>query len=140
MTNMWWIRLNAALGSLVVTLGFWLIWGELPLVVTVLIGLAVAAFLVWQSGTIGAVWAWATLFLGLESLAWPVVTMVQVRMAATEPTEQQMGLILTAMLFGLFSAIFWMTFAYGIFKWMRKKAEEAVDPVDLAKPVKRRSR
>jgi hypothetical protein len=27
------------------------------------------------------------------------------------------------MLFGLFSAIFWMTFAYGIFKWMRKKAQ-----------------
>lgn len=133
---MWWIRLNAVLGSLVVTLGFWMIWGELPLAMMVALGLAVAGLLAWQSQTIGAVWAWATLFLGIESLAWPIVTMVQVRMAEAEPTEQQMGLILTAMLFGLFSAIFWMTFAYGIFKWMRKKADAISEP---AKPLKGKS-
>jgi hypothetical protein len=35
-----------------------------------------------------------------------------------QPTDQQMGLILTSMLFGLFSSIFWLTFSYGIFKRM----------------------
>jgi hypothetical protein len=134
---MWWIRLNAVLGSLVVTLGFWIIWGELPLAMMVALGLAGAGLLAWLSQTIGAVWAWATLFLGIESLAWPIVTMMQVRMAEAEPTEQQMGLILTAMLFGLFSAIFWMTFAYGIFKWMRKKTDSTSEP---AKPTKGKSR
>ena len=120
----WSIRLNAVLASLVVTLGFWLAWAELPVVVTLSVGLAVAIVLVWRAPTIGAVWAWATLLLGLESLAWPLVTMVQVRLSSTEPTEQQMGLILTAVLFGLFSSIFWLTFSYGIFKWMRRKADE----------------
>jgi len=119
------VHLNAVLGSLVVTVGFWLIWGEIPPVLAVVSGLLVAGFLIWQGSTIAAIWAWVTLFLGLESLTWPVVTMVRVRMTATEPTEQEMGLILTALLFGLFSAIFWLTFSYGLFKRMKQKEEEA---------------
>ena len=121
---MWSLRLNAVLASVAVTVGFWLIWEALPVSLAVLTALVVAGFLVWKSETTGTVWAWATLCLGIESLAWPLVTMVQVRMTASEPTEQQMGSILVAMLFGLFSAIFWTTFAYGLFKRTKKQMEE----------------
>src|SRR6185436_4967146 len=81
-----------------------------------LIAGGVAGFLIWQGRTIGLVWAWATLLLGLESLAWPIITMVQVRLATTEPNDEQMGTILSAVLMGLFSAVFWITFSYGFFK------------------------
>ncbi len=118
----WMLRLNAVLGSLVVTVGFWLIWGELPLGLAVALALGLAAFLTWQGTSVAAIWAWSTLLLGLESLAWPIVTMVQVKMSAAEPTEQQMGAILTSVIFGLFSAIFWMTFAYGIYRWVKREA------------------
>ncbi len=122
------LQLNAVLGSLVVTLGFWLVWGQLPVLLFALVGLGVAAFLLWRAETIGAVWAWATLLLGVESFAWPVATMVQVKLTSdqgAQPTDEQMGLILTAVLFGLFSSIFWLTFSYGLFKRMvwRKESE-----------------
>lgn len=126
---MWVVRINAVLGSLVITLGFWLIWGELPLPVSVAAALVVIGFLVWQGSTIAAVWAWVTLLLGLESLAWPIVTMVQVRMALDEPTEQEMGTILTAVLFGLVSSIFWLTFSYGIYKRMVRGETKAVEAI-----------
>lgn len=125
------LQLNAVLGSLVVTLGFWLVWGQLPAVLFALAGVGVAAFLLWRAETIGAVWAWATLLLGVESFAWPVATMVQVKLTAdqgAQPTDEQMGLILTAVLFGLFSSIFWLTFSYGLFKRMVwKKADAGKD-------------
>src|ERR1051325_1101007 len=41
--------------------------------------------------TIGLVWAWATLLLGVESLAWPIITMVQISSITTEPNDEQMG-------------------------------------------------
>lgn len=119
------IHLNAGLGCLVVTVGFWLIWEEIPLALAVVWGLLIAGFLIWQGSTIAAVWAWVTLFLGVESLTWPVVTMVRVRRTAAEPTDQELGMILTALLFGLFSSIFWLTFSYGLFKRMKQKEEEA---------------
>ncbi len=118
---MWTPQLNAVLGSLAVTVGFWLTWGEMPLALTVVVALCAAAFLTWQGSSIAVVWAWATLLLGVESLAWPIVTMVRVRMAVAEPTDEQMGQILIAVLFGLLSSIFWLTFAYGIFKWVWRK-------------------
>lgn len=126
---MWMVRINAVLGSLVVTLGFWLIWEEFPLTFAVAMALVVAGFLVWQGSTIAAIWAWVTLLLGLESLAWPIVTMVQVRMALAEPTEQQMGGILTAVLFGLVSSIFWLTFSYGIYKRKVRGETQAVEAI-----------
>ena len=76
-----------------------------------------------------AIWAWVTLLLGLESLAWPIVTMVQVRMVLAEPTEQQMGGILTAVLFGLVSSIFWLTLSYGIYKRMVRGETQAVEAI-----------
>ncbi|MEW6247260.1 MAG: hypothetical protein AB1555_11200 [Nitrospirota bacterium] len=113
---MWPLRLNALFGSLVVAVGFWLIWGALPLAWTAALVLAALGFLLWRGRTIGEIWAWSTLLLGFESLAWPIATMIQVRLTTTDPTNEQMGAMLTAILFGLFSSIFWITFAYGLFK------------------------
>lgn len=128
------LRLNAALGAAVVTIGFWLVWGDLSPASALLAAFGVAAFLLWRASSISEVWAWSTLLLGVESFAWPVVTMVQVRTATSEgaqPTDQQMGLILTAILFGLFSAIFWLSFSYGIFKrmvWKKPEPGESSEP------------
>lgn len=121
----WSLQLNAAIGSLVVTFGLWLVWGEAPVIALVAVALLLGVLLSWGSSSLAAVWAWTTALLGVESLAWPIMTMVQVKLAAREPTEQEMGEILTAMLFGLFSSIFWLTFSYGIFK---KFVRAAPDP------------
>jgi hypothetical protein len=117
MVTTWWSpQLNALLGSLVVAAGAWLAWDSFSPWEVFLVAGGVAAFLIWQGRTIGLVWAWATLLLGLESLAWPIVTMVQVRSTTTEPTDEQLGAILSAVLAGLVSAVFWITFSYGFFK------------------------
>ena len=117
MVTTWWSpQLNALLGSLVVAAGAWLAWDSFSLWEVFLVAGGVAGFLIWQGRTIGLVWAWATLLLGLESLAWPIITMVQVRSITTEPNDEQMGTILSAVLMGLFSAVFWITFSYGLFK------------------------
>jgi len=117
MVSTWWNpQVNALLGSLVVAAGAWLAWDSFSLWGILLVAGGVAGILVWQGRTIGLVWAWTTLLLGLESLAWPIVTMVQVRSAITEPTAEQMGTILSAVLTGFFSAVFWVTFSYGLFK------------------------
>jgi len=118
---MWQVRIHAALGSLVVTVGFWLIWKELPVLLVALVGVGVAGLLAYLGPTGGAVWAWATLLLGVECLAWPFVTMVQVRMVTTEPSDQQMGEILTAVLWGLPSGVFWTTLAWGLFKRLKQE-------------------
>jgi hypothetical protein len=116
---MWPLRLNVLCGSLVVAVGFRFIWGELPLALTAVVALLVVGLLVWRARTIPEVWAWSTLLLGLECLAWPLATMVQMRMETTEPSDQQMGLILTAVIWGFPSGIFWLTFSYGLFKKWR---------------------
>jgi len=117
MVTTWWSpQLNALLGSLVVAMGAWLAWDSFALWGVFLVAGGVAGFLIWQGRTIGLVWAWATLLLGLESLAWPIVTMVQIRSTTTEPTDEQMETILAAVLTGLLSAIFWITISYGLFK------------------------
>jgi len=117
MVTTWWNpQLNALLGSLVVAAGAWLAWDSFSLWGVFLVAGGVAGFLIWRGRTVGLVWAWATLLLGLESLAWPIVTMVQVRSTTTEPTDEQMGTILSAVVTGLLSAIFWITISYGLFK------------------------
>jgi hypothetical protein len=117
MVTTWWSpQLNALLGSLVVAAGAWLAWDSFSLWEILFVAGGAAGFLIWQGRTVGLVWAWATLLLGLESLAWPIITMVQLRSTMTEPTDEQMGTILSAVLMGLFSAVFWITFSYGFFK------------------------
>ena len=124
-------RIHAVLGAVAVTIGFWLVWGELPVAFVTAIALAAAGFLIWQGTTIAHVWAWTCVLLGFASAAWPMATMVQVRMAAgeavaAEPSNEQMGLILTAVVAGLFSSVFWVSFGIGIFRWInRKKLEQA---------------
>jgi hypothetical protein len=129
MVTTWWgPQLNALLGSLVVAAGAWLAWDSFSLWEVLLIAGGVAGFLIWQGRTIGLIWAWVTLLLGLESLAWPIITMVQVRSITTEPNDEQMGTILSAVLMGLFSAVFWITFSYGFFK--RASRPSAVSSIE----------
>ena len=116
MTTIWTPQLNAVFGSLVVTAGAWLAWNSLSPSGAGLVLLCVAGFLLWQGRTIGLVWAWSTLLLGLECFAWPLITMVQIRSATAEPSDEQMGTMLSALLMGIFSAVFWIAFSYGLFK------------------------
>ncbi len=117
MVTTWWSpKFNALLGSLVVAAGAWLAWDSFSPWGVCLVAGSIAGLLIWQGRTIGLVWAWATLLLGLESLAWPIVTMVQARSITTEPTDEQMETILSAVLTGIISAVFWVTISYGLFK------------------------
>jgi len=135
MITTWWSpQLNALLGSLVVAAGAWLAWDGFPPWGIFVGAGGVAGFLIWQGRTIGRVWAWATLLLGLESLAWPIVTMVQLRSTTTEPTDEQMGAILSAVLTGLFSAVFWITFSYGLFKRTGQPATASSTDTTDSKP------
>lgn len=125
-------KIHAVLGTIVVTVGFWLVWGELPVALVAGIALAAAGFLIWQGTTIAHVWAWTCGLLGFASAAWPVATMVQVRLAAgeaavAEPSNEQMGLILTAVVAGLFSSVFWISFGIGIFRWITHKESEQAE-------------
>jgi hypothetical protein len=131
-------QLHAVLGSIAVTIGFWLVWGELPVAFVAAIALAVAGFLVWQGTTVAHVWAWTCLLLGFASAAWPMATMVQVRMetaAAAEPSDRQMGLILTAVVAGLISSVFWISFGSGIFRWIKRQETEAAGRRSDATPI-----
>ena len=114
--RLWTPQLNAALGSLVVAVGAWLAWDALSGLGALLVMGATVGFLLWRGRTIGLVWAWSTLFLGVECLVWPIITMVQIRSATSQPSDEEMGTILSAVLMGLFSAVFWIAFSYGLFK------------------------
>lgn len=114
-----WLQLNTVLGSLVVTVGLWLLVGAFPLIVGAGLTLGLAMVLAWTCSSLGYVWAICTFLLGLESLAWPILQMVDIRTLGPEPPLEELQRIFTAVLFGLFSGVFWMTFAYGIFKRTR---------------------
>jgi hypothetical protein len=124
---MWTSRLHAILGAIVVTIGIWLAVGAVPLEVLTVVALGVAAFLVWQGTTLARIWAWASLLLGLDSLAWPIVTMLRISRLTEQPNDQQMGLILTAVVAGLFSSVFWLSFGWGIFRWAKRKELEQAE-------------
>ncbi len=128
--KMWIHRLNAVLGSMVVTVGFWMMWGELSPVIATAFALSVAGFLVWRGRSIALIWAWATLLVGLESLAWPITTTIRIRMETAQPTDEQMDEMVGSIV-GLPFAIFWTTFAYGIFRLAgarEAKAQGSVEP------------
>ena len=116
MIPLWTPQLNAALGALVVTVGAWLAWNGLSALGALLVMAGIGGFLLWRGRTIGLVWAWSTLFLGVECFAWPVMTMIHIRSATSQPSDEEMGTILSAVLMGLFSAVFWIAFSYGLFK------------------------
>ncbi len=123
--------LNISLGTLVVGIGFWLLWGTLaPGVIALWLAL-VGSFLYWKCRTITEIWAWSTLLLGLESFAWPLQLMIQLKSAASGPSDEEMGTILSAVVLGLFSSVFWMSFSYGLFK---RQTETPAPPTILPAP------
>jgi len=136
------IFLNLFLGTLVAGIGFWLIWGtDSP----ALVGgwtLLVALVLWLRAKSITEIWAWSTLLLGLESFAWPVTLMVQLKGASETIPESEMGNVLSAVVLGLFASVFWLSFAYGLFGRARRLAEptseETVSTPPIARTAKRR--
>jgi hypothetical protein len=129
-------KLHAVLGAVAVTIGFWLAAGAVPVEVLAAVALGVAGFLVRQGTTLGRVWAWASLLIGLDSLAWPIVTMVQIGRVTEQPDDQQMGVILTAVVAGLFASVFWLSFSWGIFRWVTRKETDAAGATDSRRPQK----
>lgn len=114
------ISFHAGLGGTVLAVGAFVMWEGAPLVGTLTFAMAAVAFLWWQGRSVAAIWAWTALGLGIESMAWPIATMVQIRLAGNEPSDEQMETILNAVLFGLFTSVFWVTFAFGLFKRIRE--------------------
>ena len=63
----------------------------------------------------------ATAFLNNPGLTWPAVQLIKLQMSGeTQPSEEQMGAILADSFLGVFFATFWLSFAYGIFRWIRR--------------------
>lgn len=140
----WTLGLNALLGGLVITVGAWLAWDQVSLLASGVVFLGAVAFLIWRGTTIGLMWAWSTLLLGIESLTWPVITMVQIRSVTAQPSDQQMEGILSAVVMGLFSAVFWMALSYGLFRRTVVGTAASSDPRGtpeaMASPRSRRKR
>lgn len=135
LTSQMMLPLNIGLGTLVVAAGFWLLWGTVPVAVMAGWTLLVVGFLFWKGRTITEIWAWSTLLVGLESFAWPLNLMVQLKSAATPPSDEEMGTVLSAVVLGLFASVFWISFSYGLFK--RAWAQSAtVSPAVPADPLK----
>lgn len=120
------ILLNLILGTFVSTVGFWILWNAASPVVVVGWALAVCAFLWWKARSVTEVWAWVTLTLGLESFAWPLQRMIQLKSATETPSNDEMGAILSDVILGLFFSVFWMSFSYGLFKWAWRAPAETI--------------
>ncbi len=135
-----WRHVNAALGSLVVTVGIWLGGGALPVSAVIAVAAVVGGLLLWQGRSVGLIWAWSTLLLGLESLAFPVITLWQHPPDTAEPSQEQMATLLTTVVFGLFSSVFWISFAWGLFRRARRGQESTVAIVEGAAANARKAR
>ena len=124
----WTPKLNAVAAGVFVTIGFTMVWNPIPISYAVVAGLGFTALLVWLGSTAGYVWAWAFLFLGLESLSWPAVTIIKLRMSGvTEPSEEQMKDLVPTLFMGVICATFFLSFAYGVFRWI-KRGENPDEP------------
>ena len=134
-----WHQLNAVLGSLTVTVGLWLLVGALPMPIGIALAIGLAILLAWKCPSIGYIWAISTLLLGVESFAWPLMQMADLQKLGPEPPLEELERIFTAVLFGLFSGVFWMTFAYGIFKRTRDKNAPTSPSTTLPKQKTRRN-
>ena len=135
-----WHQLNAVLGSLTVTVGLWLLVGALPVPMGIALAVGFAILLAWKSPSIGYIWAASTLILGVESFAWPFMQMADLQKLGPEPPLEELQRIFTAVLFGLFSGVFWMTFAYGIFKRTRGTNTPATSSVTTPQTKNQRKR
>jgi len=130
----WTPKLNAVAAGVVVTFGFTMVWNPIPVAYAVMAGLGFTALLVWLGETPKHVWAWACLVLGIESLGWPAVQMIRLHMSGVaEPGEEQMKELVGTMFLGVFFATFWLSFAYGVFRLI-KRGEQATAPPDESPP------
>ena len=125
----WLPRLNAVIAAILVTIGFTMVWNPIPVSWAVAAGLGFTALLLWIGTTARHTWAWACLFLGLESLSWPAVQMIRLKMGGVaEPSEDQMKELIGTSFLGVFFATFWLTFAYGVFRWIKRAEPPAAPP------------
>ena len=122
----WLPRLNAVIAAILVTIGFTMVWNPIPVSWAVAAGLGFTVLLLWVGTTARHTWAWAGLFLGLESLSWPAVQMIKLRMTSTALSDDQMKEMVGTLFLGIFFATFWLTFAYGIFRLIRRT--ESMEP------------
>jgi hypothetical protein len=129
--------LNLAMGALVVAIGAWLAWNSLSGYGVAALLFMAASFLWWQGRTVLHIWAWSTLLLGVESLAWPIATMLHIRSAGGEPSDDEMGAILSATLMGLFSAVFWIAFSYGLFTRAKERSDSLRPQTSSPAPPRR---
>ncbi len=134
--------LNLVLGTLVTTVGFWIIWGGAWPGVVAAWALAAGTFLWWKAKSVTEIWAWSTLGLGLESVIWPLQRMVQLNGVAETLSDDEMGAMLSAVVLGLFSSVFWLSFSYGLFKRAREAPmspmEDSLSTASPTQPVRRR--
>ncbi len=137
--NIWFLT-NAVLGSLTVNIGLWLLLGDLPIPGALALIVGLAGVLAWQTPAIAHIWAVSTLLLGLESLAWPVLQMADIRKLGPEPPLEDLQRIFTAVLFGLFSGVFWMTFSYGIYKRIRSQQKPSEPSKSVPPPGEKKKK
>jgi hypothetical protein len=129
--SQWFPKLNAIIAAIVVTFGFALVWNPIPISVVIVAGVGFAVLLLWLGSTPRHAWAWASLFLGLESLTWAAMPLIKLQAARpAEPSAEQMGTLLSNVFFGVVFATFWQTHAYRIFRWIRPSDRET----NAAKP------
>ena len=115
---------NAVLGAMAVTVGLWFLQGDLSSSVTIVIIVGLTILYAKVCPTAAHVWMWSTLLLGVESLAWPFQLVGDLEQYGSEPPLEEMSKVFTAVLFGVFSGVFWLTFAYGIYRRTQPKTEE----------------
>ncbi len=111
--------LNAVLGAMAVGGGLWLLSGGLSLVVMAVIVVGLVVVFAKLCPGVAYVWMWSTALLGMESLAWPVPAVLELRQFGPEPPLEAMSRVFTALLFGVLSGIFWLTFACGLYRRTR---------------------
>jgi len=116
--------INAVLGAIVVTVGLWFLQGELSSSITVVMIVGFTILYAKVCPTTGHIWMWSTMLLGLESLSWPFQMVGELEQFGPEPPLEDMQRVFTAVMFGVFSGVFWLTFAYGIFRRIRPKVED----------------
>lgn len=141
MTDNLWLQVNAVLGSLAVTVGLWLLLGAIPVPVGIAVGIGLAILLAWKCPSIGFIWVICTVLLGVESIAWPLMEMAALEKLGPEPPMEDLERIFTAVIFGLFSGVFWLTFAYGTYKRTRGPIIHSSFPVPASSsPPKKKSK
>ena len=123
------LLLNAFLGAMAVGGGLWLLQGGLSPVVTVTVVVGLMVVFAKTCPGVAQVWTWSTLLLGLESLAWPFLLLGELRQFGPEPPLEEMSRVFNAVLFGVFSGIFWLTFAYGLYRRTRSTTEKPPSPL-----------